>query len=96
MFVLVKELDYDNKIVLVIREKFVEIFKVGKNIKDGLRAEKISHVVASPISWACRRTRGKICLQSIVFLNKRNLNEALILPRSFSMTTVKMDILSNA
>ena len=48
VFVRVKEPEYDDRIMLLIGEKFVEIVKIGKNMENGLKTSKIARVIASP------------------------------------------------
>uniref|UniRef100_M0ZH70 Uncharacterized protein n=1 Tax=Solanum tuberosum TaxID=4113 RepID=M0ZH70_SOLTU len=47
VFVWVQELEYYDRIMLLVGAKFAEIVKVGETIEDGLRTGKIGHVAAS-------------------------------------------------
>lgn len=48
--------------MLIIGAKFAEIVKVSETIEDGLRTEKISHVVAAFGSLGLLEKREKMCL----------------------------------
>ena len=61
VFVRVKELEYYDRIMLLIRVKFAEIVKIGEIIEEGFKSGKIARVVASPgFSGLLKKKREEI------------------------------------
>ena len=48
VFVRVQELEYYDRIMLLVRAMFVELVKICETIEDGLKSGKIARVAASP------------------------------------------------
>ena len=57
VFVRVQELEYYNRIILLVGEKFAKIVKIGETIEDGLKSGMIAYVAAPPGSSRLLRKR---------------------------------------
>ena len=81
VFVRVQDLVYYDKIMLLVGEKFAETVKIGENIKNGFKIEKIARFAVSPeSSGLLKKKREDIVVVSSE--GKKTPRISIVLPRS--------------
>ena len=81
VFVRMQELEYYDRIMLLVRAKFAEIVKICETIKDSLKSGKTARVAAPPrSSGLLRKKREEV---AAISYGGRKTPEAHHIPRSF-------------